>query len=70
MKVMGEDIMNESLQVANIALTSRCNLSCKHCGAWKSNQEMSLESIISIIERLTCYGIKHIIFAEKIFLKY
>lgn len=68
--------MNKSLQIANISLTSNCNLLCKHCGAIGSNYEMPLDDIIYIIDRLASYGVNHIIFSggepfvEKTFLKY
>ena len=55
--------MNKSLQVANISLTSHCNLLCKHCGAIDSNYEMALDDIIYIIDRLAGYGVNHIIFS-------
>lgn len=55
--------MEHRLQVANISLTSRCNLSCKHCGAPDSVDEIPFYELVRIIGRLKEYGVKHIIFA-------
>lgn len=55
--------MNYNFETANIALTSKCNLFCKHCGAASRQVEIPLDTLLNLIRKLKIYGVKHIIFS-------